>query len=195
MKFENKTIENTKNVKDTTLLEDIIFYTIIIPIIIVSIIIIWQKIVTPDKIPDIFGYKMFIVLDENMNQETEYGDLVFTHNVDTNDLKLNDLIAFRNNTNKVTIHRIINITEDNIGKQFEMQNSRNEVGDTKYVRDTQVEGIIIYRIPYIGIIIYSIQKPHVILTLIGIVLLIGLIAYYIAARLDKRDMEKAKNCY
>lgn len=195
MKFENKTIENTKNVKDTTLLEDIIFYTIIIPIIIVSIMIIWQKIVTPDKIPDIFGYKMFIVLDENMDQETEYGDLVFTHNVDTNDLKLNDLIAFRNNTNKVTIHRIINITEDNIGKQFEMQNSRNEVGDTKYVRDTQVEGIIIYRIPYIGIIIYSIQKPHVILTLIGIVLLIGLIAYYIAARLDKRDMEKAKNCY
>ena len=138
---------------------------------------------------------MFIVLDENMDQETEYGDLVFTHNVDTNDLKLNDLIAFRNNTNKVTIHRIINITEDNIGKQFEMQNSRNEVGDTKYVRDTQVEGIIIYRIPYIGIIIYSIQKPHVILTLIGIVLLIGLIAYYIASRLDKRDMEKAKNCY
>ena len=195
MKFENKTIENTKNVKDTTLLEDIIFYTIIIPIIIVSIIIIWQKIVTPDKIPDIFGYKMFIVLDENMDQETEYGDLVFTHNVDTNDLKLNDLIAFRNNTNKVTIHRIINITEDNIGKQFEMQNSRNEVGNTKYVRDTQVEGIIIYRIPYIGIIIYSIQKPHVILTLIGIVLLIGLIAYYIAARLDKRDMEKTKNCY
>ena len=195
MKFENKTIENTKNVKDTTLLEDIIFYTIIIPIIIVSIIIIWQKIVTPDKIPDIFGYKMFIVLDENMDQETEYGDLVFTHNVDTNNLKRNDLIVFRNNTNKVTIHRIINITEDNIGKQFEMQNSRNEVGDTKYVRDTQVEGIIIYRIPYIGIIIYSIQKPHVILTLIGIVLLIGLIAYYIAAKLDKRDMEKAKNCY
>lgn len=195
MKFENKTIENTKNVKDTTLLEDIIFYTIIIPIIIVSIIIIWQKIVTPDKIPDILGYKMFIVLDENMDQETEYGDLVFTHNVDTNNLKRNDLIVFRNNTNKVTIHRIINITEDNIGKQFEMQNSRNEVGDTKYVRDTQVEGIIIYRIPYIGIIIYSIQKPHVILTLIGIVLLIGLIAYYIAARLDKRDMEKTKNCY
>ena len=30
MKFENKTIENTKNAKDTTLLEDIIFYTIII---------------------------------------------------------------------------------------------------------------------------------------------------------------------
>ena len=195
MKFENKTVKNTKDTKDkdTTLLEDIIFYTIIVPIIIVSIILIWQKIVTPDKIPNIFGYKMFIVLDENMDQETEYGDLVFTHNVDTNNLKLNDLIAFRNNTNKVTIHRIINITEDNFGKQFEMQNSRNEVGDTKYVRDTQVEGIIIYRIPYIGIIIYNIQKPYVILTLIGIVLLIGLIAYYIAARLDKRNMEKNKN--
>ena len=36
MELENKTIRNTK---DTTLLEDIIFYTIIIPIIVVSIII------------------------------------------------------------------------------------------------------------------------------------------------------------
>lgn len=187
MKNENKTTEKTK---DTTLLEDIIFYIIIIPLIVVSIAIIWQKLVNPDKIPDILGYKMFIVLDENMDQEIEYGDLIFTHNIAPENLEKGNLIAFRNNTNKVTIHRIINITEDNIGKQFEMQNSTNEVGDTKYVRENQVEGIVIHRIPNIGIIIYKIQEPYIILTLIGIVLLIGLGAYYIAGRLDKRDIEK-----
>ncbi len=188
MENENKI---TKKNKKTSLLEDIIFYVIIIPLLIVSLTIIWQRLAYPDKIPDIFGYKIFVVLDGKMDQAIEYGDLVFTHNVNTNNLKKNNLIAFRNNTNKVTIHRIINITEDDVGKQFEMQNSLNEVGDTKFVRDTQVEGVIIHRIPFIGIIIYNIQKPYVILSLIGIVLLIGLVAYYIAGKLDKRDIEKA----
>ncbi len=186
----------TERIKQTTLLEDIIFYVIIIPLILISITIIWQRLTEPDKIPDILGYKMFVVLDGDMDQAIEYGDLIFTHNIAPENLEKSNLIAFRNNTNKVTIHRIIKITEDDIGRQFEMQNSVNEVGDTKCVKENQVEGLIIYRIPNIGIILYKIQEPYIILILIGIVLLIGIVAYYIAGRLDKRDMKKAtENSY
>ena len=186
----------TERIKQTTLLEDIIFYVIIIPLILISITIIWQRLTEPDKIPDILGYKMFVVLDGDMDQAIEYGDLIFTHNIAPENLEKSNLIAFRNNTNKVTMHRIIKITEDDIGRQFEMQNSVNEVGDTKYVKENQVEGLIIHRIPNIGIILYKIQEPYIILILIGIVLLIGIVAYYIAGRLDKRDMKKAtENSY
>ena len=193
-------MENEKKIaeriKQTTLLEDIIFYVIIIPLILISITIIWQRLTEPDKIPDILGYKMFVVLDGDMDQAIEYGDLIFTHNIAPENLEKSNLIAFRNNTNKVTMHRIIKITEDDIGRQFEMQNSVNEVGDTKYVKENQVEGLIIHRIPNIGIILYKIQEPYIILILIGIVLLIGIVAYYIAGRLDKRDMKKAtENSY
>ena len=188
MKSENT---NTENIKDTTLLEDIIFYIIIVPLIVVSITIICQRLRDPEKIPDIFGYKMFIVLDEKMDEAIDYGDLVFTHNIDPDNLEKSNLIAFRNNTNKVTIHRIINITKKDDGKMFEMQNSENEVGDTKYVEEKQVEGIVIHKISKIGIVLYKIQEPYIILTLIGTVLLIGLGAYYIAGRLDKRDYEKS----
>ena len=186
----------TERIKQTTLLEDIIFYVIIIPLILISITIIWQRLTEPDKIPDILGYKMFVVLDGDMDQAIEYGDLIFTHNIAPENLEKSNLIAFRNNTNKVTIHRIVKITEDDIGRQFEMQNSVNEVGDTKCVKENQVEGLIIHRIPNIGIILYKIQEPYIILILIGIVLLIGIVAYYIAGRLDKRDMKKAtENSY
>ena len=186
----------TERIKQTTLLEDIIFYVIIIPLILISITIIWQRLTEPDKIPDILGYKMFVVLDGDMDQAIEYGDLIFTHNIAPENLEKSNLIAFRNNTNKVTMHRIIKITEDDIGRQFEMQNSVNEVGDTKCVKENQVEGLIIHRIPNIGIILYKIQEPYIILILIGIVLLIGIVAYYIAGRLDKRDMKKAtENSY
>lgn len=186
----------TERIKQTTLLEDIIFYVIIIPLILICITIIWQRLTEPDKIPDILGYKMFVVLDGDMDQAIEYGDLIFTHNIAPENLEKSNLIAFRNNTNKVTIHRIVKITEDDIGRQFEMQNSVNEVGDTKYVKENQVEGLIIHRIPNIGIILYKIQEPYIILILIGIVLLIGIVAYYIAGRLNKRDMKKAtENSY
>ena len=186
----------TERIKQTTLLEDIIFYVIIIPLILISITIIWQRLTEPDKIPDILGYKMFVVLDGDMDQAIEYGDLIFTHNIAPENLEKSNLIAFRNNTNKVTIQRIIKITEDDIGRQFEMQNSVNEVGDTKYVKENQVEGLIIHRIPNIGVILYKIQEPYIILILIGIVLLIGIVAYYIAGRLDKRDMKKTtENSY
>ena len=188
--------ETTEKIKQTSLLEDIIFYIIIIPLIVMAITIIWQKVTQPDKIPDIFGYKMFVVLDEKMDKSIEYGDLVFTHNIATKELKKSDLIAFRNQTNKVTIHRIIDITKAENGQQFEMENSLNEVGDTKYVNEAQVEGIIIHRIPGIGLLLYNFQKTHVILIIIGIVLVIGLIAYCIASKLDKRDIKKAaKNSY
>ena len=186
----------TERIKQTTLLEDIIFYVIIIPLILISITIIWQRLTEPDKIPDILGYKMFVVLDGDMDQAIEYGDLIFTHNIAPENLEKSNLIAFRNNTNKVTIQRIIKITEDDIGRQFEMQNSVNEVGDIKCVKENQVEGLIIHRIPNIGIILYKIQEPYIILILIGIVLLIGIVAYYIAGRLDKRDMKKTtENSY
>ena len=72
-----------------------------------------------------------------------------------------------------------------------MQNSANEIGDTKYVREDQVEGIVIHRIPNVGIILYKIQEPYVILSLIGIVLIIGIIAYYISGKLDKKDSKKS----
>ncbi len=187
MSSENKRVEK---VKDTTLVEDIVYYSILFPLILLAIILLWQKIVNPYKIPDIFGYKMFIVVDEKMDYSVEYGDLVFTHNIEPKTLKLNDLIAFRNNTNKVTLHRIIDINQYIDKIVFEMETHSNEVGDTKYVNGDQVEGIVIHRVPKIGLIVLKIQEPAVILTLIAIVVVVGTIAYYIAEKLDERDMEK-----
>ena len=100
----------TERIKQTTLLEDIIFYVIIIPLILISITIIWPRLTEPDKIPDILGYKMFVVLDGDMDQAIEYGDLIFTHNIAPENLEKSNLIAFINNTNKVKINKIIKIS-------------------------------------------------------------------------------------
>ena len=182
-----------KKQKVLFIIEDIIFYTILIPLIVITATILFQVITEPDKIPDIFGYKMFMVLDGNMDTSIEYGDLVFTKNICAHKLKVNDVVAFRNNTNKVTIHRISNkkIEEENI--TFTMITAQNEVGDTKYVKDEQVEGILIHRIPKIGLIILIIQEPAIMILIVSYILIIGFIVYYIAQELDKIDAEKLES--
>lgn len=191
-------LENSKTpIKIREIISDIIYICIIVPLIAIDIYITFQLIFEPDKIPDVFGYKMFIVLDESMDESIEYGDLVFTKNVCTNDLKTNDFIAFRNTMDTVTLHKIIHVSEkievDNTindirtVKTFEMKALENETNDTKYVKDNRVEGIVINKIPKIGAIIYYIQEPIITTIICVIIILIGIVADYIAKKLDERD--------
>ena len=172
---------------------NMVYALIIIPIVIISMIIIYKTIRYPNKIPDILGYKVFIILDEKMDESIEYGDLVFTKIIDTDILKNNDLIAFRNNDNIVTIHRIIDKTENNNKKVFTMKTLENETPETKMVNEDRVEGIVIDRIANLGIILLLLQEPLVLATIILTILIFGLIAYYIADRLDKKEINKSQN--
>ena len=186
------------------ILENIVYYIILIPLIVVTLMIVFQQIKEPDKIPHIFGWKLFIIMDEYMDDSVKYADLVFTKNVDTTVLNKGDVIAFRNDTNTVTIHKIIDIEEeqkqDEITKEerlvrtFTMKTLENETQDTRIVADSKVEGILRKRIPKIGLIILLMQKPIVIAIIIAVILVIGLICLYIAKKLDLRDekLEKQK---
>ena len=75
-------------------------------------------------------------------------------------------------------------------KTFTMQTATNETLDTKYVEDEKVEGILVKRIAKIGTIIMFIQKPIHLLIIIAIIIVIGAFVYFIAAKLDKRDILK-----
>lgn len=170
---------------------DAIYLIIIIPLLIITLMVIYQSITKPDKIPDIFGYKLFMILDENMEETLEYGDLTFTRNISVDKLKIGDIVAFRNATNTVTIHRIKEISEtEEHSKIFIMEAKENEAEDTRNVKEEKIEGILTKRIPKIGLWIMVFQEPLVTIAVIMIIAIIGLIAYYIAGRLDKKDIEK-----
>lgn len=179
------------------ILENIIYYIILIPLVIVTLMIVYQQIVFPDKIPDIFGWKIFIIMDEYMDDSVRYADLVFTKNIEPENLKVNDVIAFRNATNTVTIHKILEIDEEEkidettqeerLVRSFKMKTLKNETSDTKVVNDSKVEGILKHKIPKVGLIILLMQEPLVLVVILCVILIIGLIALYIAQRLDEKD--------
>ena len=142
-----------------SIIGNLIYYSILIPLVIIALMIIYQQITDKDKIPNVFGWKMFIILDEYMDDSVDFGDLVFTKNIDPKELKQGEVIAFRNGTNTVTLHKILDFNdkkgfdpktkEERIIRTFKMNALENETEDTKNVIDTKVEGILKHKIPFV----------------------------------------------
>lgn len=176
------------------IINNIIYYTILIPCLVFAIRITYQKIVYPDKIPDIFGWKMFMIFDDNMAEELENGDLAFTQNINAHKLKENDIIAFRNKANTVTIHKIEKVEEKIVDnkptKNFTMKTQPTETIETKYASEKNVEGILKHRIPKLGAIVFFIQKTPVTIGISCAILTIGGIWIFIARKLDKKEKLK-----
>ena len=145
----------------------VIYIFILLPLIIALVRIAYQKVFYPEMIPDIFGYKMFVIFDENMDESLKYGDLVITYNKNLNDIKNSELIAYRNNFNTVTI-----LPKENNTDRF--------------------EGAVVNRIPKLGSIMYYISKPIVIIIISCMILLIGGIWIFVAKKIDEKEYKKIK---
>ncbi len=198
MKYRKKEANNSKEKKSIgNIIENIIFSIILIPLCIVTINIALQVFTRPDDIPNIFGYKIFMILDDYMDDSVTFGDLVITKNIDANILENGNIIAFRNDENTVTIHKIIDIkektNEENIvTRTFTMNTLPGETLDTKYVKDEKVEGILIKVIPKLGAVIFFIQQPLAMIGIASIIAMCGTIWIFIAEQLDKKDEERLK---
>ena len=143
---------------------NLIFVIILIPLLYIAVSLAWQAITQPEQIPNIFGYKLFMILDRNM-VNVEYGDLVFTKNINQNELNVGDTVAFRDiRENKVQIIKY---------------NNEGIFGN--------IEGLLIKRIPKVGSVLYFIQKPIVMITISAIILAVGGVIIFIAGKLDERD--------
>ena len=196
MKKSNKTKEKGKRVSKLStiffIIKNVIYFGVFIPLIIITSNIAYQTFKYPEKVPNIFGYKFFMMVNDQRDGVTEYGDLVFTKIIDIEEYEIGDVVAFRNGSNTVTVHKIIEINTSIADKTrvFTMQTIENETDDTKFVRAINVEGKMVHKISKLGTAVLIAQEPLVLLLAIIIVLIIGLIAYYIAQKLDERDMKR-----
>ena len=169
---------------------DTIYWLLLVALTLTTVWVVFQQIAFPDKIPSVFGYKMFIVLDEYMTDDLEKGDLAISKNIPIAEYQMYDAMAFRNADNLVTIHQINDITMQNGRQVFQMNALESETMDTKYVVEDRVEGKIVKVIPYVGLILLYIQMPQVMACVIAVILMIGAVALWIARKLDERDKRK-----
>ena len=182
MKVEDKTLTKTigKIVK-------ILFFIIATPILILSLIIMIKARIYPDKVPDVFGYKPMIVLSGSMETSIYTGDLVFVKIVDTNILKEDDIIAFRNETNTVTTHRIVELVNENGNKLFRTKGDNNNTEDAKLVLANEVEGVYVFKISGLGNVLMFLKEPKSLIILLLATLVLGLIWIQIMDKIENKN--------
>ncbi len=111
----------------------VIFFIIAIVILLISATVLFKANKYPDKVPDVLGYKPMIVLSGSMETSIHTGDLVFVKIVDTTTLKEGDVIAFRNEEDTVTTHRIVEIVYENGKQYFRTKGDANNTEDLNLV--------------------------------------------------------------
>ena len=162
-------------------------------VLLLNIYIMVQANVSPDKVPSVFGYKPFVVLSGSMESEISVGDLVFVKDVDINELKKNDIIAFRDNENLVTTHRIVDEININNQRCFKTKGDSNNEADQGTVCKKQIEGKYQGKIAKVGNVIIFIQKPLGFTVMMLSILIVCIFIYFIFSnRINKISDKELK---
>ena len=155
-------------------IKDIIEYAIVFLVIIINVSLITKSVKNPNKTPDFLGKKAFVIISGSMIPEIEIGDVVIIN--DTQDVDINDIIAFRRDSN-VIVHRIVNKMEVNGKTMYQTKGDNNNIPDTELVDVSDIEGIYINKIPYIGKLLILLYNNLSIVVVIIVLILI--VKYYL----------------
>ena len=163
----------------------IIIYILLVIVLIYTLLILVQKIVWKDKIPEIFGIKNFIVSSGSMSPTINVGDLIFIK--DNEEIENQDIISFRIKDSIIT-HRIIEIKEENGKKQFKTKGDANDSEDEELINESNIEGKYIFKIPKVGNIILFLQS----IKGIGLIIILFVLYLFIEnnKKLNKEEKEK-----
>lgn len=167
----------------------ILVLIILVPLLVANVYIMVSSKIDKDKVPNIFGYKPFIVLSGSMESSIQKGDLVITKMTDPKTLKENDIIAFRDVEGTVTTHRIIELVENEGTNYFVTKGDNNTTQDLNLVEYDDVEGIYVGRIPNVGNIMNSFADPTVIVIIVAGITVIFAVGFMIS---NKQSSDKER---
>lgn len=170
----------------------IIIIIILLPILFVNGVILIDSIVNPNKIPSFFGWKPFIVLSGSMETEIYAGDLAVVQDVGTNDLRVNDVIAFKSGDVVVT-HRIIEIINEDGQIKYKTKGDNNNTEDIGYVLPSQVEGLYKFKLSNIGNLAMFMQTPTGMIACLSIPLLLLILLHMKESKEDRKYINEKIN--
>lgn len=176
----------------------VIFCAILIPLLIINITIIVKGTLNPKTPPSIFGVTPLVVMSGSMDDGSKdcisTGDLIFSRNIDTDNLKIGDIISFMDGKSAVT-HRIVRIESNEHGEPvFITKGDANNSEDQNTVTKDSIIGLYVFRIPAVGDFALFMQTGLGMMCFIGIPV-IAFIVYDILRRLHyarKKDEATAK---
>lgn len=188
MRYTNEEIaKRVARRRKINLIFKILIYSIILPITIYNLSLIIMSYIKPDETPNFFGIKTYAVISGSMQPELKIGDVIVVKHVSNNELNVGDIISFRKDDSIIT-HRI---SEKSING-YTTKGDFNNVEDSGKVKYEDIEGKVIFKIPYIGKIVFAIKNKIFIIITVIMVFLIYMHNLKLKAKKEIRS-EKRKN--
>ena len=159
---------------------DFIIYPIVSILLVCCIIVVLQAIKNPGQTPNLFGYKFFNVISGSMKPNLEIGDIVIIKEIEN--INKGDIITFKQQDSIIT-HRVVDIIKEDGKIYYQTKGDNNNSNDENLVEYKDIEGIYVYRIPKIGIVINNIQNTT---TMIIIILVLYLIYKILQIKDDRK---------
>ena len=133
-----------------------IIYIILLPLLIYNVTLIFKSIIKPNKTPDFFGYKTYVIVSGSMEPNLNIGDIVIVKKVNENELNVGDIISFRQGQNVVT-HRISQIKNEYGEKVYITKGDNNNTEDNGSIDYSYIEGKVINNIRAAGKVVIFFQ--------------------------------------
>lgn len=124
------------------ILYDILIFFCVILIVVV----VWQRITDSNK--SIYGYRLFRIISGSMVPEYNIDEVVICKEIDTNTLKIGDIVVYRGRigelNNKLVMHEIVDIRNQDNQLTFDVKGIQNDIGDPNVSPD-QILGKVIFK--------------------------------------------------
>ncbi|MFR5683009.1 MAG: signal peptidase I [Clostridia bacterium] len=135
------------------------------------------------------GYQAYIITTNSMEPNIREGDVIIIKQCDEQTLKEGDIITFRNSKNEFITHRIISIEEEQNEKLYVTKGDNNTIEDLEKISFNAIEGILIFRVPFLGNILLLFRN-RIYLVLLALVII--LIYLYTRKREEKKRIRREK---
>ena len=141
--------KSAENVHKFLRIISIIVAAIIIPIIIYNLTLMVKSLVNPDETPSFLGIKSLVIISESMEPNIMPNDAIFVKEVPEEDLKVGDVISFKDD-GFINTHRIVEILNENGEIKYRTKGDNNNTRDNLDIEYKDIKGIVKLKIPYIA---------------------------------------------
>lgn len=153
----SKQIKREKTIKK-------IFKTILlaflIMLLIVNIIMLYQKTIKNEEIPRIAGVSVFNIVSESMEPTINVNDLIVIKKCAEEEIGKNDIITYKRENGSIVTHRIVRINKENGEKIYVTKGDNNPIEDDETIKHSQVYGKYLFKINGVGKFVEELQKNN-----------------------------------
>lgn len=118
-----------------------------------GLLILISAIVLVVSVPQLLGYKLIIIESGSMEPTLGIGSLCIVNTKKSANVE--DIITFRVENDKLITHRVVEIQSDG---GYRTMGDHNDVIDSRVVKPEEIEGVTVFNIPKIGILVEAITS-------------------------------------